>query len=140
MNLEIKLCDGALAPKRGSDLAAGYDLFSNEAMIIEPGNRSLVCTGIKMAIPEGHYGRIAPRSGLACKFGIDVGAGVVDADYRNNVKILLINNGKEPFIVNKHERIAQLILEKISNPPLLIVDKLSDTKRDKNGFGSTGMK
>lgn len=138
MSLEVRLNDGAKPPLRGSEHAAGYDLFSNEDKIIEPGDRALVCTGIQVSIPEQHYGRIAPRSGLACKFGIDVGAGVVDSDYRGKVKVLLINNGKEPFIVNKHERIAQLILEKISNLPLTIVKDLNATERGDGGFGSTG--
>lgn len=139
MDLEVKLNDGALPPKKGSEFAAGYDLYSNEEKIIEQGDRSLICTGLQIAVPKGHYGRVAPRSGLACKFGIDIGAGVIDCDYRGKVKVLLINNGKEAFIVNKHERIAQLIIEKISNPQLVIVEKLSSTKRDEGGFGSSGM-
>jgi dUTP pyrophosphatase len=140
MNLEVKLNNGALPPKRGSEFAAGYDLFSNESKIIEPGDRALVCTGLQISFPEGHYARIASRSGLACKFGIDVGAGVVDFDYKGLVKVLLINNGKEPFIVNKHERIAQLVLEKISHPEIVVVDNLNATKRGDGGFGSTGSK
>tara|TARA_R110002110_G_scaffold163184_2_gene362878 strand:- start:151 stop:573 length:423 start_codon:yes stop_codon:yes gene_type:complete len=139
MSLEIKLNDGARPPKRGSELAAGYDLYANETKIIEPSERALICTGIQMAIPAGYYGRIASRSGLASKFGIDVGAGVIDADYRSKIKILLCNNGKEPFFAKKGERIAQIILEKIIYPPLVIVEELSTTKRGVGGFGSTGL-
>jgi len=90
-------------------------------------------------IPEGCYGRIAPRSGLASKNFIDVGAGVIDCDYRGNVGVLLFNFSEEQFIVNKGDRIAQLICEKIEYPELEQVDELDITERNTAGFGSTGI-
>ena len=140
MSLKIKLEEGAKAPIRGSKFAAGYDLYSNEEAVIPVGERKLINTGVRMTIPSGHYGRIAPRSGWAVKKGVDIGAGVVDEDYINVVYILLINNGKEDLIVPKHERIAQIIFEKIITPEIEIVDKLEKTERGEGGFGSTGNK
>jgi dUTP pyrophosphatase len=92
-----KLVPEAIIPTLGSVSAAGYDLYSIVDLVIEPKQKSLVSTGIAMAIPEGNYGRVAPRSGLACKNFIDVGAGVIDADYRGEVKVLLFNFGDQPF-------------------------------------------
>ena len=107
-----KLDPKAFIPTKGSEHAAGYDLYSIEQIIIPPNSKALVSTGISMAIPVGNYGRVAPRSGLACKNFIDVGAGVVDADYRGEVKVLLFNFAKEEFKVGVGDRIAQLIIEK----------------------------
>ena len=102
---EVKL------PTRGSDDVAGYDLYSCEKMILEPGTPKLVNTGISIATPSTRmYARIAPRSGLTVK-GLDIGAGVVDSDYRGPIKSLLINNSNMPFQVNVGDRMAQLILE-----------------------------
>lgn len=140
MSLKIKLEKGAKAPIRGSKLAAGYDLYSNKEYTIPVGERCLVDTGVRMSIPEGYYGRVAPRSGWSVKKGVDIGAGVVDEDYRGIVFCLLINNGKEKLIIPRHERIAQIILEKITAPPIEIVEDLEETKRGKEGFGSTGNK
>jgi dUTP pyrophosphatase len=129
-------------PKRQTTLAAGYDLYSAEDSVIIPGgDRTLVSTGLHISIPSGYYGRIAPRSGLAVKHGIGVGAGVVDEDYRGEVKILLFNHSKETFVVRFGDRIAQLILEKIATPDIVEVDNLGaldSTERGYGGFGSTG--
>lgn len=95
-------------------------------------------TDLQISIPEGCYGRVAPRSGLAAKNFIDVGAGVVDADYRGNLCVILFNFGKEDFIVRRGDRIAQLICEKISYPELEEVESLDETTRGEGGFGSTG--
>ena len=95
-------------------------------------------TDIRVAIPEGCYGRIAPRSGLAWKHSIDVGAGVVDSDYRGNVCVILFNFSDEDFIVSKGDRIAQLICERIALTQLF-ESKLDQTERQDNGFGSTGV-
>lgn len=84
-------------PKKGSAQAAGYDLHAYKAVTVPAGGKALVSTALSMAIPEGNYGRIAPRSGLAAKHMIDVGAGVIDSDYRGEVKVLLFNLGKEDF-------------------------------------------
>ena len=93
---------------------------------------------MKISIPLGMYGRIAPRSSLACKKSVDVGAGVVDNDYRGEVKVLLINNGAEDFKIEKGDRIAQLIFENYSTPKLEVVSELDETVRGQGGFGSTG--
>lgn len=107
-----KLNPKAFLPSKGSDQAAGYDLYSIEELTIPSRGKSLVSTGISMAIPVGNYGRVAPRSGLAVKNFVDVGAGVIDSDYRGEVKVLLFNFSDTEFKVSPGDRIAQLIIEK----------------------------
>ena len=133
-----RLTSSATIPARASDGAAGYDLTSSEHVVIPSRGRALVSTGIAIAIPEGCYGRIAPRSGLAVKCGIDVGAGVIDADYRGEVKVLLFNFSDEDCTVAAGLRMAQLVLEQIAIPPVEEVEDLDSTKRGAGGFGSTG--
>ncbi|KAL9985272.1 hypothetical protein ACROYT_G007652 [Oculina patagonica] len=133
-----KLSDQATSPSRGSDLAAGYDLYSAENVIIPKQGKALVKTDIAIALPEGCYGRVAPRSSLSWKHHIDVGAGVVDRDYRGNVGVVLFNLSKTDYEVHHGDRIAQLIVERISTPPLVEVEELSDTARGTAGYGSTG--
>ena len=135
----VKLSPFATAPVRSSEQAAGFDLFAAEAACIAPGSRSCIATDIQIAVPRVYYGRIAPRSGLASKYGLDVGAGVVDADYRGNVRILLFNFGAEAFSVNRGDRIAQLVLEKIHMGDAVEVQSLDDTARGDLGFGSSGL-
>lgn len=132
------LSSNAKAPQRASAGAAGYDLFAAEAMTIATGTRQVVKTDISIAVPPGHYARIAPRSGLSFKFGIDVGAGVVDSDYRGPLGIVLINNGVSDFVIAQGDRIAQLLLERVDTPEVKIVDQLDITARGERGFGSTG--
>ena len=118
MSLKIKLLNkDAMAPSRQSVEAAGYDLYSSFSEIISPEERRLIPLGFSMSIPKGYYGRIAPRSGLSVKKSIDIGAGVIDSDYRGEVKVLIINNGRNIFHVKPGDRIAQLIIEKIITPP-----------------------
>jgi dUTP pyrophosphatase len=137
--LKVKLLnEHAALPERKSTRAAGYDLFACESCTIQPFQRALVSTGIAIEIPSCTYGRIAPRSGLSVK-GIDVGAGVIDEDYRGEIKILLINNSSAAFTVAKGERVAQLILECIATPRVEQVNELSDTDRRDRGFGSSGV-
>ena len=114
-----KLSSNAMAPVRGSEFAAGMDLFAAEAKTIPSKGRALVKTDLQVALPDGCYGRIAPRSGLAYKKGIDVGAGVIDQDYRGNVGIILFNFGDDDFVVEQGDRIAQFILERIFIPTLV---------------------
>ncbi|CBQ73304.1 probable dUTP pyrophosphatase [Sporisorium reilianum SRZ2] len=128
----------AKLPTRGSALAAGYDLYAAEKVVLPRGGRKVVQTGICLAIPTGHYGRVAPRSGLASKHGIDTGAGVIDEDYRGLLGVLLFNFGDADFTINEGDRIAQLIIEKISTPEVQEVDSLDETLRGAGGFGSTG--
>jgi len=133
-----KLSEHAKAPTRGSAVAAGYDLYAAEDMVIEAGKRACVKTDIQIEVPDGTYGRVAPRSGLAAKHGIDVGAGVIDKDYRGNVMVLLFNFGESAFNVGRGDRIAQLVLEKISMAELEELPSLDETDRGEGGFGSTG--
>jgi dUTP pyrophosphatase len=97
-----------------------------------------VDTGISIQPPPGCYGRVAPRSGLAAKYGIDVGAGVIDSDYRGIIRVILFNHNDQPFTINVGDRIAQLILEQALSVPVEQVQELSNTTRNANGFGSTG--
>ncbi|CAH3144408.1 unnamed protein product [Pocillopora meandrina] len=133
-----KISDRATTPSRGSDLAAGYDLYSAENVVIPKQGKALVKTDIAIALPEGCYGRVAPRSSLSWKHHIDVGAGVVDRDYRGNVGVVLFNLSQMDYEVQQGDRIAQLIIERISNPPLVEVKELDDTARGTAGYGSTG--
>lgn len=133
-----KLSETAVIPSRGSPDAAGYDLSASKAGMIEPGKWALVPTDLAMKIPQGHYGRIAPRSGLAWKNGIFVNAGVIDSDYRGHVQAILYNTSSTTFVYQAGDRIAQLILEQISTPDVLVVDDFEQTARGQGGFGSTG--
>ncbi|XP_042199036.1 deoxyuridine 5'-triphosphate nucleotidohydrolase, mitochondrial [Callorhinchus milii] len=133
-----KLTTNAHTPTRGSARAAGHDLYSAYDYIIPPQDKAIVKTDIQIALPPGCYGRVAPRSGLASKYFIDVGAGVIDEDYRGNVGVVLFNFSKETFEVKKGDRIAQLICERIYYPELEELKNLDETNRGAGGFGSTG--
>src|ERR1700761_6245123 len=135
----IKRSPHAKDPKRGSRFAAGFDLAASEGQIIPAGKWKVISTGLEIAVPEGTYGRGAPRSGLAAKHGIDVGAGVIDYDYRGIVGVILINHGVVDFEVKIGDRIAQLILEKVDMADAEEVKELPSTERGENGFGSTGV-
>jgi len=138
--LKVKLLsEFATIPVRGSALAAGYDLSASADCVIPARGRNLVKTDLSMAIPHDCYGRIAPRSGLAWKSFIDTGAGVIDADYRGEVKVMLFNHAETDFEVKRGDRVAQLILERISTPDVVAVDDLDETDRADGGFGSTGV-
>ena len=139
MSLKVKkLSADAQLPTRGSDGAAGYDLQSIESCVVLPGKRAVVATGLSLELPHGVYGRIAPRSGLAVKHGIQVGAGVVDSDYRGEVKVVLFNHDSNPYLIKPGYRIAQLILERCETPDVEEIFDSSDTVRGQGGFGSTG--
>ncbi|KAF7698711.1 deoxyuridine 5'-triphosphate nucleotidohydrolase, mitochondrial isoform X2 [Silurus meridionalis] len=133
-----KLSERATTPTRGSAKAAGYDLYSAYDYSIAPMDKAIVKTDIQIAVPAGCYGRVAPRSGLAAKHFIDVGAGVVDEDYRGNVGVVLFNFGKETFEVKRGDRVAQLVCERICYPDLQELQTLDETERGVGGFGSTG--
>ncbi|CAM9558976.1 unnamed protein product, partial [Choristocarpus tenellus] len=135
-----KLSDNAYLPVRGTAHAAGFDLASAYEVIIPARSQALVKTDLSIAIPPNTYARIAPRSGLALKKMIDVGAGVVDYDYRGPVGVVLFNHGPEDFKVNPGDRIAQLILERICMAAVQECDTLPDSERGAGGFGSTGDK
>ena len=150
-----KMSATAAIPSRGSERAIGLDLYAdlfgsetvNLALIdksspclrVYPRDRLSIPTNIAVAIPDGYYGRIAPRSGLALKSGIDVLGGVIDSDYRGELRVMLYNTSEELFIVTHGMRIAQLILERADILPVLEVTDLDDTNRGSNGFGSSGV-
>lgn len=137
--LQVKrLTKTAKLPVRQHKGDAGYDLSSDEDMTIYPGEWKLVSTGIAFKVPFGTYGRIAPRSGFSYKKGTMIGAGVIDEGYTGHVKVLVFNMSKDEIHVQSGDRIAQLILEKISTPDVVEVDELTKTKRGDGGFGSSG--
>jgi dUTP pyrophosphatase len=123
---------------RASTFAAGADLHCRASFTLQPGERQAVPTGIAVEIPPGFYGRVAPRSGWALQHGIDTLAGIIDADYRGEVLVLLVNLGDQPFTAQAGERIAQLIIERAATCQYAWAKELSDTLRDAGGFGSTG--
>jgi dUTP pyrophosphatase len=129
----------ARLPARGSAGAAGLDLCAVERVTIEPGGRAAVRTGLAVAIPRGFYGRVAPRSGLAVRHGLDVLAGVIDSDYRGEILCALVNLGREPFEVEPGARVAQLIVEAVATPDPAWAEELEETARGAGGFGSTGL-
>lgn len=155
-----KLSENAIVPTRGSAGAAGYDLYSTEDYVLKPGERKLFKTNISMKIPDGYYGRLAPRSGLAYKNGIDVLAGVIDEDYLGDIGVILLNTTDhyedsdnysdeeqdeyDDYIkslsleIKKGDRIAQIIFEKYHVAEFQEVDEIVKTDRDSGGFGSTG--
>lgn len=145
----VLLREGAVVPKKGSCQSAGFDLCycpltPNRDLHIFAGTRQVVHTGISIAVPPGYYGRIAPRSGHAVNYGLDVLAGVVDSDYRGEIKVVLLNTsqkGEEDATIAFHpgDRIAQLVIEKIHEASeMVVVSSLDDTLRGTGGFGSTG--
>ena len=129
-------------PKFETALAAGADLRAalEADMVLAPGAPALVPTGFAMALPAGYEAQIRPRSGLAYKHGITClnTPGTIDADYRGEVKVLLINHGQEPFTITRGERIAQMVISAITQPAFVQVETLDDTVRGEGGFGSTG--
>tara|TARA_Y100000034_G_scaffold44524_1_gene54635 strand:+ start:1794 stop:2219 length:426 start_codon:yes stop_codon:yes gene_type:complete len=133
-----KLHDDSHIPSRNSAGDAGYDLYAIGHDVIKAGERQLVSTGISISIPRGYYGRVAPRSGLALRDGIDVLAGVIDAGYRGEVGVILMNLGDKNFAFRKGDRIAQLIIEKCHEVEWQEVDELNGTARGDGGFGSSG--
>ncbi|KAG9443798.1 hypothetical protein H6P81_015138 [Aristolochia fimbriata] len=138
--LKVKrLSANAILPSRASLLSAGYDLSSAKEMKVPARGKALVPTDLSIAIPEGTYARVAPRSGLAWKHSIDVGAGVIDADYRGSVGVILFNHSDVDFEVKHGDRIAQLIIERIMTPQVSEVEDLDSTARGTGGFGSTGV-
>lgn len=133
-----KLHPDAQLPTRGTPHSAGFDLYCVENYTIPPGAHCAIPTGIAVKMPFGFYGRVAPRSGLAIKYGINVHAGVIDPDYTGEIKVALINHGNKIVEIRKGERIAQLILEWYSRCGAEWVESLEQTHRGASGFGSTG--
>ena len=132
-----QLDQSAVLPTRGSALAAGLDICSIEDLELQPKQRATVRTGLAVAIPSGFYGRVAPRSGLAAKNGLDVLAGVIDSDYRGEICCVLYNTGDEILSLPAGSKICQLIVEQIITPEAAWVNDLDSTARGAGGFGST---
>lgn len=126
-----------------SPLAAGIDLQAclKESIELEPGKFRIIPTGLRMAIPEGYEGQVRPRSGLAARFGVTVlnSPGTIDADYRGEVGVILINLGSESYTIANGDRIAQLVIAPVVQAKLVESDSLDDTERGEGGFGSTGI-
>lgn len=146
MNFQLMRTDDARdlpLPRRQTPGSAGMDLYANvgEKICIKKGNRVLIPTGIKIALPYGYEAQVRPRSGLAFKFGITVlnTPGTVDADYRGELCVLLINHGDEDFVVRRGDRIAQLVIAKVEMCLFTEVDTLPDSIRGDGGYGSTGV-
>ena len=118
---------------------AAFDLEADEDTFVYGYSRKLISTGVRMAIPEGHCGIIKSRSGLAVKYSIEVGAGVIDAGYRGEIKVLLCNYGEDSFYVKPGDRIAQLMIVPVPAVTLEVVEDLDETTRSDKGFGSTGL-
>jgi len=134
-----RLSQHAVLPSRGSAGAAGYDLSSAVSVTVPARGKGIVATDLAIKVPEGTYGRVAPRSGLAWKNFIDVGAGVIDSDYRGNVGVILFNHSDQDFVVKPGDRVAQLILERIAVAEVEETEDLDQTARGEGGFGSTGV-
>ena len=145
MNIKVKkLKPDATVPTMGSKFAAGADLYSAEDadVVIEPSETKFIGTGLAMEIPEGYVGLVYARSGIACKRGLAPAnkVGVVDSDYRGEIKVALHNHGKEAQTVEKGERIAQMVIAPYLSVNYEEADALSETERGEGGFGSTGRK
>ena len=133
-----QLDDRAVLPTRGSAFSAGLDICSIEDLVIGPRERVIARTGLAMAISHGFYGRVAPRSGLAVKQGLDVLAGVIDSDYRGELCCVLYNTSDTAIALPAGSKICQLIIEQIIRPKAVWANDLDETARGAGGFGSTG--
>ena len=139
MTLRVKkLHPDAVIPTRTSPHSFGYDLYSMEDITVPSMDRRIVSTGVCATLPPGVYGRIAPRSGMTLKYGIQTGAGVVDPDFTGELVVVLFNFGSEDFEIKRGNRIAQMILERCETPLIEEVIELTETERGDNGFGWSG--
>ena len=139
-----RLSKKVLMPKYETDGSSGMDIaaFINENIEVKPGEKEIVPTGFSLSIPKGFEVQIRPRSGLSAKKGISVlnTPGTIDADYRGEIKVILINLGKEKFLIENGNRIAQMVVCPVTQVKMEEVDELSETSRGAGGFGSTGIK
>ncbi|MEW6378298.1 MAG: dUTP diphosphatase [bacterium] len=146
--IEIKIkkmagCEDIPLPAYMSELAAGMDVFAavEDAVKVMPGDWMAVPTGFSIAIPAGYEAQIRPRSGLALRHGIGLmnSPGTIDADFRGEVKIIVVNHGKEPFVIKRGDRIAQMVIHRVYAGCFEVVEDLPETKRSDGGFGHTGV-
>jgi dUTP pyrophosphatase len=136
--LSVHLGPTGSLPAYSSAGAAGADLRASEAVTLAPGARTAVPTALRLQIPPGHVGLVWPRSGLAVRHGIDTLAGVIDSDYRGEVRVVLVNHGDEPFRIERGDRIAQLLVQRVERAAFTAAPSIDDTDRGGGGFGSTG--
>lgn len=143
VNIKFVAQEGAIIPEYKTSGAAGADIcaFLSEPVVIKSGEFAMIPTGLSFAIPEGYEIQVRPRSGLAAKNGVTVlnTPGTIDSDYRGEVKVILINHGKDAFTVNNGDRIAQLIVAPVTQGVFEKTDELDSTERGEGGFGSTGV-
>jgi dUTP pyrophosphatase len=137
-HIRVRCAGSGATPEYASAGAAGADLRSCAALEIPPGGRAAVPTGLFLEIPPGCVGLVWPRSGLAVRHGIDTLAGVIDSDYRGEVKVVLVNHGEEPFAIAAGDRIAQILIQRVERATFERVAELATTERSEGGFGSTG--
>jgi dUTP pyrophosphatase len=138
VTLTVKVAGAGTPPRYASEAAAGADLHAAESVTLAPGARAAVATAVHLELPPGHVGLVWPRSGLALKHGIDTLAGVIDSDYRGEVKVVLVNHGQDTFGIQPGDRIAQLLVQRVERVEFLSTEALSKTIRGPDGFGSTG--
>ncbi|MEH7388240.1 dUTP diphosphatase [Bacillus sp. JJ1521] len=142
-NLKVMLLNkDARLPLQANPGDAGLDLFSAEEKIIKPGDAELIKTGIKIELPPGTEAQVRPRSGLALKHSVTVlnSPGTIDEGYRGEIAVILINHGKENFVVEKQMRIAQMVIAEVAQVNLLQVEEVTASERGEGGFGSSGLK
>jgi dUTP pyrophosphatase len=142
-NLKVKLINkDAVLPFQANPGDAGLDLFATEEKLIKPGEAELISTGIILELPQGTEAQVRPRSGLALKHSVTVlnSPGTIDEGYRGEIKVILINHGKEDFKIEKQMRIAQMVIAPVARVNITQVEELSDSKRGVGGFGSSGVK
>ena len=138
MAVDVRVDGAGELPEYASDGAAGADLRARESVVLPPGGRAAVATGIHVEIPAGHVGLVWPRSGLAVRNGIDTLAGVIDSDYRGEVRVVLVNHGEAEFRIEPGDRIGQLLVQKVERASFSRAPVLATTSRGEGGFGSTG--
>ncbi len=136
--VRVRVTGGGVVPRYASSGAAGADLCASEPLMLAPGERRAVATGLEIELPAGTVGLVWPRSGLAVRQGVDTLAGVIDSDYRGEVKVVLINHGREPVQVAVGDRIAQLLVQRVERVNFAADEDLTATIRGSGGFGSTG--
>lgn len=149
ITLPIKILphgEGLPVPAYQTELAAGFDIMAaideNENRVIAPGHYEMIPSGFAIELPAHFEAQVRPRSGLAAKHGVTVlnSPGTIDADYRGEVKVILINHGKEPFQIKRGMRIAQIVIQQVKRATLTLTTELSESARSEGGFGSTGTK
>ena len=136
--MEVRVRGGGELPSYASEGAAGADVRACETVLLSPGERAAVRTKLELEIPTGHVGLIWPRSGLAVGQGIDTLAGVIDSDYRGELRVVLINHGEETLVIQPGDRIAQLLIQKVERASFVRSETLPPSERGEGGFGSSG--